>query len=164
MATEESKSSHAKKNSIGQLTERIAEQSVKDQPNGILETTSQSEEKPGKPSKQAKQGKQGGEKSLKQAQQGEAKSGKKAKAETGDKKPKKKIEGAALIGIDVAKDANFPDWYQQVEACCTVNISQYLIHYQGAHQGRLSGLLRCFWMLYSKACCVLHMGGNTSLL
>ena len=134
MATEEPKSSHGKKNSIGQLTERIAEQSVKDQPNGILETTSQSEEKPGKPgkpSKQAKQGKQGGEKALKQAQKGEAKS----KAETGDKKSKKKIEGAALIGIDVAKDANFPDWYQQVVACCFTSVSRYLIYYEGTYEG-----------------------------
>jgi prolyl-tRNA synthetase len=30
------------------------------------------------------------------------------------KAPKKKIEGAALIGIDVAKDEDFPGWYQQV--------------------------------------------------
>lgn len=27
---------------------------------------------------------------------------------------KKKMEGAALIGIDVAKDVDFPEWYQQV--------------------------------------------------
>lgn len=30
------------------------------------------------------------------------------------KAPKKKIEGAALIGIDVAKEVDFPSWYQQV--------------------------------------------------
>lgn len=30
------------------------------------------------------------------------------------KAPKKKIEGAALVGIDVAKDVDFPSWYQQV--------------------------------------------------
>ena len=31
-----------------------------------------------------------------------------------NKAPKKKIEGAALIGIDVAKDDDFSGWYQQV--------------------------------------------------
>lgn len=30
------------------------------------------------------------------------------------KAPKKKIEGAALIGIDVAKEDDFSAWYQQV--------------------------------------------------
>lgn len=30
------------------------------------------------------------------------------------KAAKKKIEGAALIGIDVAKEVDFPMWYQQV--------------------------------------------------
>lgn len=30
------------------------------------------------------------------------------------KAPKKKVEGAALIGIDASKEENFPDWYQQV--------------------------------------------------
>jgi len=30
------------------------------------------------------------------------------------KTPKKKIEGAALIGIDVSKEDDFPGWYQQV--------------------------------------------------
>ncbi|KAH8696658.1 hypothetical protein BGW36DRAFT_398144 [Talaromyces proteolyticus] len=30
------------------------------------------------------------------------------------KAPKKKIEGAALIGIDVSKEEDFPSWYQQV--------------------------------------------------
>lgn len=30
------------------------------------------------------------------------------------KAPKKKIEGAALIGIDVAKEDDFSGWYQQV--------------------------------------------------
>ncbi|KAJ5159712.1 proline--tRNA ligase [Penicillium canariense] len=30
------------------------------------------------------------------------------------KAPKKKVEGAALIGIDVSKEENFSDWYQQI--------------------------------------------------
>lgn len=31
-----------------------------------------------------------------------------------NKAPKKKIEGAALIGIDVSKEEDFSGWYQQV--------------------------------------------------
>ena len=31
-----------------------------------------------------------------------------------NKAPRKKIEGAALIGIDVAKEEDFSGWYQQV--------------------------------------------------
>ena len=31
-----------------------------------------------------------------------------------NKVPKKKIEGAALIGIDVSKEEDFSGWYQQV--------------------------------------------------
>jgi prolyl-tRNA synthetase len=30
------------------------------------------------------------------------------------KAPKKKVDGAALIGIDVSKEEDFPSWYQQV--------------------------------------------------
>jgi prolyl-tRNA synthetase len=37
-----------------------------------------------------------------------------AKAPTQKAGKKKKIEGAALIGIDVAKEDDFPGWYQQV--------------------------------------------------
>jgi prolyl-tRNA synthetase len=37
-----------------------------------------------------------------------------AKQPTGKAGKKKKIEGAALIGIDVAKEDDFPGWYQQV--------------------------------------------------
>lgn len=41
----------------------------------------------------------------------------KAEAKKATIKPAKedaKIEGAALIGIDVRKDLDFPNWYQQV--------------------------------------------------
>jgi prolyl-tRNA synthetase len=39
----------------------------------------------------------------------------KAEASKAKKKPAaKKVEGAALIGIDVAKEDDFPNWYQQV--------------------------------------------------
>ena len=37
-----------------------------------------------------------------------------AKGPTQKASKKKKIEGAALIGIDVAKEDDFPGWYQQV--------------------------------------------------
>jgi prolyl-tRNA synthetase len=37
-----------------------------------------------------------------------------AKAQTQKAGKKKKIEGAALIGIDVAKEDDFSGWYQQV--------------------------------------------------
>lgn len=39
---------------------------------------------------------------------------KEKQASAAPKAPKKKLEGAALIGIDVSKEENFPDWYQQV--------------------------------------------------
>lgn len=38
----------------------------------------------------------------------------KAEAKQPTAKSKKKIEGAALIGIDVSKEDDFPTWYQQV--------------------------------------------------
>ncbi|KAJ6113541.1 hypothetical protein N7523_006858 [Penicillium sp. IBT 18751x] len=47
-----------------------------------------------------------------------ANKGEKAKQGGGKQAPKKaptkKMEGAALIGIDVAKETDFPNWYQQV--------------------------------------------------
>ena len=39
---------------------------------------------------------------------------KKAPKEKKPQQQKKKIEGAALIGIDVAKEDNLADWYEQV--------------------------------------------------
>lgn len=66
---------------------------------------------------------------LKKAQKQERLAGEKAKKsatnttkETGraeakkavNKAPKKKIEGAALIGVDIAKEDDFSGWYQQV--------------------------------------------------
>ena len=84
--------------SIPELTERIQDQSIKDQPEGIVEKNRQ---------KSGKQPQQNKSKPGKQSQQGGEQSGKKQQG-------KKKIEGAALIGIDVAKDADFSEWYQQV--------------------------------------------------
>jgi hypothetical protein len=61
--------------------------------------------------KAAKLAKQAAEKAEKAANKGIGKS--EAKKAT-LKAPKKKIEGAALIGIDVSKEEDFPGWYQQV--------------------------------------------------
>ena len=85
--------------SIPELTEKIENQSIADQPEGILEKSSQ--------------------RSGKKPQQGKAKSGKQSQAKEKEQPAKKqqgkqKKEGAALIGIDVAKDADFAEWYQQV--------------------------------------------------
>lgn len=60
--------------------------------------------------KAAKAAKQASEKAAKAANKGQAKD----KAKAAPKAPKKKIEGAALIGIDVSKEEDFPGWYQQV--------------------------------------------------
>src|SRR5271154_6556939 len=43
-----------------------------------------------------------------------AKTGPQATPSAGKGGKKKKIEGAALIGIDVAKEGDFSGWYQQV--------------------------------------------------
>lgn len=40
--------------------------------------------------------------------------GKSEAKQSSSKSSKKKIDGAALIGIDVSKDEDFPSWYQQV--------------------------------------------------
>lgn len=61
--------------------------------------------------KAAKAAKLAAEKADKAAKKGIGKS--EAKQPT-SKAPKKKIDGAALIGIDVAKEEDFPGWYQQV--------------------------------------------------
>jgi prolyl-tRNA synthetase len=61
--------------------------------------------------KAAKMAKQAADKAEKAVNKGIAKSEtKKGPA----KAPKKKMDGAALIGIDVAKEDDLPGWYQQV--------------------------------------------------
>lgn len=97
------------KPSIAELTEGIHVQSVKDQPDSILEPSSKSHGNDSQRTghKSGKESKQGSSKSGKQSRQASDKPAKKPQA-------KKKIEGAALIGIDVAKDADFSEWYQQV--------------------------------------------------
>ncbi|RAL04749.1 proline--tRNA ligase [Aspergillus ibericus CBS 121593] len=61
--------------------------------------------------KAAKLAKQAADKADKAANKG---IGKQEAKKPAAKAPKKKIEGAALIGIDVAKEEDFPGWYQQV--------------------------------------------------
>jgi prolyl-tRNA synthetase len=51
-----------------------------------------------------------GPEKAKKAEKGEKGIGK----QEAKKAPKKKVDGAALIGIDVSKEEDFPGWYQQV--------------------------------------------------
>lgn len=67
--------------------------------------------------KAAKQAKMAADKADKASKAGQKPIGhSEAKKPTGTavKQSKKKIEGAALIGIDVAKEDDFSGWYQQV--------------------------------------------------
>ena len=135
--------------SIPELTARIEDQSIKDQPEGILEKSSK---KPGKQSQQSKT------KTLKQAQQGGEQGGKKQQG-------KKKIEGAALIGIDVAKEADFPEWYQQV-----LTKGDFLDYYDVSgcvSQDQTLVSARAKTMppsVYPQAAVLLHLGGDTGLV
>lgn len=63
-----------------------------------------------KAAKLAKQAANKEERAEKEANKGLKAEAKKAHSKT----PKKKMEGAALIGIDVAKEDDFAGWYQQV--------------------------------------------------
>lgn len=64
--------------------------------------------------KAAKREKQAAEKASKSAEQPIGHSEAKKPTSTAQKSSKKKIEGAALIAIDVAKEDDFSSWYQQV--------------------------------------------------
>ena len=61
--------------------------------------------------KAAKAAKLAEEKAAKAANKG---IGKPEAKQSSSKAAKKKIDGAALIGIDVSKEEDFPSWYQQV--------------------------------------------------
>ena len=64
--------------------------------------------------KAAKQEKMAAEKANKSATSTVKEAGKTESKKAVNKAPKKKIEGAALIGIDVSKEEDFSGWYQQV--------------------------------------------------
>lgn len=64
--------------------------------------------------KAAKQEKLAAEKANKSITNTTKESGRVEAKKAVNKAPKKKIEGAALIGIDVAKEDDFSGWYQQV--------------------------------------------------
>jgi len=64
--------------------------------------------------KAAKQEKMAAEKANKSATSTVKEAGRAEAKKAVSKVPKKKIEGAALIGIDVSKEDDFPSWYQQV--------------------------------------------------
>ncbi len=64
--------------------------------------------------KAAKQEKLAAEKANKSATNTTKEAGRAEAKKAVNKAPKKKIDGAALIGIDVAKEDDFSGWYQQV--------------------------------------------------
>lgn len=64
--------------------------------------------------KAAKQEKLAAEKANKSATNTTKEAGRAEAKRAVNKAPKKKIDGAALIGIDVAKEDDFSGWYQQV--------------------------------------------------
>lgn len=80
-----------------------------------------------------------------------------------NKAPKKKIEGAALIGIDVAKEDDFSAWYQQV-----LTKGDMLDYYDvsGCYILKASELTNCCsWITDSLlACIVLYLGGNSAMV
>lgn len=80
-----------------------------------------------------------------------------------NKAPKKKIEGAALIGIDVAKEDDFSAWYQQV-----LTKGDMLDYYDvsGCYILKVSELTKlCDWITHSLlACIVLYLGRNTTVV
>ena len=64
--------------------------------------------------KATKQEKLAAEKASKSATNNTKEAGRAEAKKAVSKAPKKKIEGAALIGIDVSKEEDFSSWYQQV--------------------------------------------------
>ena len=64
--------------------------------------------------KAAKQEKLAAEKANKSSSNSVKEAGKAEAKRAVNKAPKKKIDGAALIGIDVAKEDDFAAWYQQI--------------------------------------------------
>lgn len=137
------------KPSVAALTENIENQSIKDQPEGIREKSSQ---------KLSKKSQQGKAKPAKQSQKGGESTGPKQQG-------KKKIEGAALIGIDVAKDADFSDWYQQV-----LTKGEFLDYYDVSgcvsicEQNSVSSAESTPSSVYSKTGFLFRLGRDTNLV
>lgn len=88
----------------------------------VVENSSTSHNHPAEPQKLSKNAAKKAAKHQKPAAQGDSKPSRgnpgdafKAEAKKAHSKaPKKKVEGAALIGIDVSKEEDFASWYQQV--------------------------------------------------
>lgn len=80
-----------------------------------------------------------------------------------NKAPKKKIEGAALIGIDVAKEDDFSAWYQQV-----LTKGDMLDYYDvsGCYILKASELAHFCSRIADRplACVILYLGGNTTMV
>lgn len=113
--------------------------------------------------KAAKQEKMAAEKANKSATNTVKEAGRAEAKKAVNKAPKKKIEGAALIGIDVAKEDDFSAWYQQV-----LTKGDMLDYYDvsGCYILKVSRLtIFCSWITDSiLACVVLYLGGNTTMV
>ena len=80
--------------------------------------------------------------------------------------PKKKIEGAALVGVDVAKEVDFSSWYQQV-----LTKGDFLDYYDvsGCYILRVrSSPIPCFnrkkLIVLSAARRIFYLGGNPGMV
>lgn len=114
--------------------------------------------------KAAKLAKQASEKSEKSVDKGIGKA--EAKKPT-SKAHNKKSDGPALIGIDVTKEEDFPNWYQQVltkgdmldyynvSGCFVLKVKCEMSTYD-------CGLIYTDCLL--PACVVLHLGGNSAMV
>ena len=149
MATNTEGQNAGEKPSIPELTKLVEAQSIQDQPDGILEKSSQ---KPGKKSQQGKS------KPEKKPQPG-------GQPNATKQQGKKKTEGAALIGIDVAKDVDFSDWYQQV-----LTKGEFLDYYDVSGCVSLRNSSDAIsakpsrWPVHPQTALLFHLGRNTNMV
>lgn len=109
-------------------------------------------------------------KAAKQASDKADKASNKQAAKQAPKAPKKKIDGAALIGIDVSKEEDFPGWYQQVltkgdmldyydvSGCFILKVGLGLPLFASGWASH------CLILTYDSACFVQHLGGDSKLV
>ena len=94
--------------------DQVADKTAEINMNGLEDQKEGQEPSKNALKKAAKQAKLAEEKANKSATNTTKETGRAEAKKAVAKTPKKKIEGAALIGIDVAKEVDFPGWYQQV--------------------------------------------------
>ena len=113
--------------------------------------------------KAAKQEKLAAEKANKSATNTTKEAGRAEAKKAVSKAPKKKIEGAALIGIDVSKEEDFSGWYQQV-----LTKGDMLDYYDvsGCYilKVHIFGLCASLVAHVHLACIVFHMGGDPAMV